>query len=478
MFPPREAVAELTVAKLRVAELTVGAASCQGCHSQARAAALVACPGSIVQQALAGRACGATLLGAAAPSRAAGGRSAILLAVLAPEWREAAIRLFFWWLMLSALQAEGPIAVKFAQWASTRPDLLPRSVCDHFATLQAGVLTHSWADTRRILTEAFGPGWEAALELDPSPVGSGCMAQVYHGWLRGPLSPPLQANSGVTLEAAELPREVAVKVRHPGAQAQVDLDLEVMRTLASTLEAIWPSARYLAMSEAICHFESFVRPQADLRIEARNLDSFHRNFPYKRTGKGLRVVFPEVIWPYVTDALLIESYELSTPLQEVLGQADRAARGGSKAPGLAESSASSKGALLELREQVGKLCMDAFLKMLFADNFIHGDLHPGNIHFRGGNISSTGAVLGSSSGKPLELVLLDAGLAVQLSSQDRQNFLEVFHALAVNNGLEAGRLMVERSPGDARLVRDREGFVAAVGELCSNFWGLGLALGK
>ncbi|CAE8685117.1 unnamed protein product, partial [Polarella glacialis] len=340
---------------------------------------------------------------------------------------------FFWWLMLSALQAEGPIAVKFAQWASTRPDLLPRSVCDHFATLQAGVLTHSWADTRRILTEAFGPGWEAALELDPSPVGSGCMAQVYHGWLRGPLAPPLQANSGVTLEVAELPREVAVKVRHPGAQAQVDLDLEVMRTLASTLEAIWPSARYLAMSEAICHFESFVRPQADLRIEARNLDSFHRNFPYKRSSAALR---------------------------------------------LAESSASSKGALLELREQVGKLCMDAFLKMLFVDNFIHGDLHPGNIHFRGGNISSTGAVLGSSSGKPLELVLLDAGLAVQLSSQDRQNFLEVFHALAVNNGLEAGRLMVERSPGDARLVRDREGFVAAVGELCSNFWGLGLALGK
>eukprot|EP00913_Durusdinium_trenchii_P011735 g11021.t1 len=52
------------------------------------------------------------------------------------------------------------------------------------------------------------------------------------------------------------------------------------------------------------HFESFVRPQADLRIEADNLDMFNNNFPYRRTGKGLRVIFPEVLRPYVTKDLL------------------------------------------------------------------------------------------------------------------------------------------------------------------------------
>ena len=65
-------------------------------------------------------------------------------------------------------------------------------------------------------------------------------------------------------------------------------------------------------SEAVKHFERFVRPQAeplldgsafrmppdsafqaDLRIEADNLDMFNNNFPYRRTGKGLRVIFPE-----------------------------------------------------------------------------------------------------------------------------------------------------------------------------------------
>lgn len=35
----------------------------------------------------------------------------------------------FWtlWIFVSLKQAEGPIAIKFAQWASTRPDILPRS---------------------------------------------------------------------------------------------------------------------------------------------------------------------------------------------------------------------------------------------------------------------------------------------------------------------------------------------------------------
>jgi len=76
--------------------------------------------------------------------------------------------------------------------------------------------------------------------------------------------------------------------------------------------------------------------------------------------------------------------------------------------------------------------MDSFLKMIFSDNFVHGDLHPGNLKFR----------QASNDSRQLELVVLDAGLAVQLSPQDRRNF------------------------------------VAGVGELVSSVWGVGLALGN
>eukprot|EP00931_Biecheleriopsis_adriatica_P006559 TRINITY_DN10794_c0_g2_i1.p1 TRINITY_DN10794_c0_g2~~TRINITY_DN10794_c0_g2_i1.p1 ORF type:complete len:554 (-),score=91.93 TRINITY_DN10794_c0_g2_i1:41-1702(-) len=358
---------------------------------------------------------------------------------------------WMWRLILAALQAEGPIAVKFAQWASTRPDLLPRSVCDQFAALQAAVRPHSFKDTKRCLTEAFGPGWESALELDETPLGSGCMAQVHRGRLLGPpLRVPTSTGSRSEDATAAEPQEVAVKVRHPGAQEKVDLDLEVMWTLVGILEALVPSARYLAMSEAVAHFESFVRPQADMRIEADNLEAFSRNFPYRSTGRGLRVIFPQVLRPYVTESLLVESFEDATPLQDLLGQAKRTGE-----VACARRLPEEPAHVAELRDEVGGLCMDAFLKMLFKDNFVHGDMHPGNIMFR---------YKESAGREGPELVVLDAGLAVQMSPKDRQNFIEVFH--------------VERSPGNRSFVRDEEGFVAGVNELVSRVWGSGIALGK
>ena len=34
------------------------------------------------------------------------------------------------------------------------------------------------------------------------------------------------------------------------------------------------------------------------------------------------------------------------------------------------------------RKALADIGIAAFLKMLFVDNFVHGDLHPGNIHVR------------------------------------------------------------------------------------------------
>jgi len=286
------------------------------------------------------------------------------------------------------------------------------------------------------------------------------MAQVH----RGRLLRPLRCGQD---GAIKKPRDVAIKVLHPGAQEKVDLDLEVMWMAVRFIEAMWPRARYLALSEAVMHFEGFVRPQADLRIEADNLDMFNSNFPYRRTGRGLRVIFPEVLRPYVTKDLLVESLEDGLPLQVVLGQEHRATRDRVATPG-----ALLNQPIEELREEVGGLCMDVFLKMLFTDNFIHADLHPGNIHFHRRRVGTDSGPLQS------ELVIFDAGLAVQMSPKDRQNFVDVFYALTTNDGKRAAQLMVERTPGDRSLVRDEPGFIAEVGSLVNQVCGMGLALGK
>merc|ERR1712079_181441 len=63
---------------------------------------------------------------------------------------------------------------------------------------------------------------------------------------------------------------------------------------------------------------------------------------------------------------------------------------------------------------------------------------------------------------------IDAGFAVKLPPRDRRNFVELFHAIVINDGRQAGRLMLERSPGDPSLVLDGAGFISGVERLISS----------
>ena len=73
--------------------------------------------------------------------------------------------------------------------------------------------------------------------------------------------------------------------------------------------------------------------------------------------------------------------------------------------------------------------------MMFIDNFVHGDLHPGNVLVREHK---------GINGKP-QIVFLDAGLVIKLSEKDRKNFLDLFAAVAAGNGKRGAHLMIERS---------------------------------
>lgn len=92
---------------------------------------------------------------------------------------------------------------------------------------------------------------------------------------------------------------------------------------------------------------------------------------------------------------------------------------------------------------------------VFVDNFVHGDLHPGNIlvHCSGplpGSSDGVG-VSGEAQGKttltdlwdtvvvsirpepcPLQLVLLDAGIVAHLSEHDLANLKAVFTAVVLH----------------------------------------------
>ena len=80
--------------------------------------------------------------------------------------------------------------------------------------------------------------------------------------------------------------------------------------------------------------------------------------------------------------------------------------------------------------------------MVQVDNFIHADLHPGNILVRVQRAPNKPSHL--MGGHP-HLVLLDVGMTAELSAHDRQTMLEFFKAIARRDGTRAAQCTLKVS---------------------------------
>ena len=83
-----------------------------------------------------------------------------------------------------ALEALGPIFVKFGQVLSTRRDLLPADLADELAQLQDNVPPFPAAQARALVEKAFGRPIDSIFEsFDAEPVASASIAQVHFACL-------------------------------------------------------------------------------------------------------------------------------------------------------------------------------------------------------------------------------------------------------------------------------------------------------
>lgn len=336
-----------------------------------------------------------------------------------------------WRYTISAVQAMGPVAVKFCQWVATRRDVFPPHICDELAILHDKGYPHCWDHTHEVLTEAFGDYQQRGLQVG-EVVGCGSAAQVYKGTL----------TIGKDANGVPLTRTVAIKVLHPKFSWSVERDLALMQTVADFLHSL-PSdtIRMINLPRATENFGNVLRLQADLTNEASNLHQFRNNFYQNDTTKEQisAISFPKPLHGWSTPRVLVEEYvEHAIPIATYL------------------QDSSPNG--VHLRRELAGPLLRAFLKMVFIDNFIHGDLHPGNVMVRNDEIPANSSRFSSLFGSNVSntddgankrirrtIVFLDAGIANSLSRDDQRNLIDLFRAVIFNDGNRAGRLMVERA---------------------------------
>jgi ubiquinone biosynthesis protein len=268
-----------------------------------------------------------------------------------------------------ALEALGPIFVKFGQVLSTRRDLLPLDVADELARLQDRVPPFPSERAVAMIEKSFGRPLAAIYaEFDPVPVASASIAQVHF---------------------ARLPdgRPVAVKVLRPGMESVIDNDLALLDSFAWLAEKLWSDGKRLKPREVVGEFAKHLYDELDLMREAANCSQLRRNFA---DSPLLRV--PEVYWDWCTSSVMTMERMHGTPI----GQIDR------------------------LREQridlhrLGSAGVEIFFTQVFRDGFFHADMHPGNIF-----VSPEG-----------QYIALDFGIMGTLTDVDKnylaQNFLAFF----------------------------------------------------
>jgi aarF domain-containing kinase len=339
----------------------------------------------------------------------------------------------YWYKMyLSTLKKCGPCFIKLGQWMATRPDIFPTEFCDLLSDLHSNGMIHSYEETKEILEEYFQlPMEEIFDEFNSTPIASGSIAQVYKARMKsvndtkskygstksGSITTIVQhhhseINKMLETETTETPY-VAVKVRHPSAPELMVTDLKIMNNMASILSML-PYIKWFKFDEMIKVFSINMKEQLNLEREAINLKIFANNF------KNIKnITFPEPL--YYNEKLLIETFEEGKSIAEFTDIDNK------------------------FRLELADMGVNLYLKMLFGDNFLHGDLHPGNMLVR------------IENDKP-HLVLLDAGLVCRLNKVRKQNFDDLFTAVVKRDGHQVAEMMIDRNKFNKDNITEQDRF--------------------
>ena len=295
------------------------------------------------------------------------------------------------------LEDLGITFVKLGQLLSTRTDLLPPEYIAELSKLQDQVSTTiSRNEIETILHEELEkPIGDIFTAFDYEPMAAASIGQVHTATLRDTT-------------------DVVVKLRRPGAIEQVEEDLGILQSLADIANRRWDVAELYDVSGLASEFAQSLRAELDYLSEARNAESFARNF-----ASNPEVHIPAVYLGETTSRMItmerIEGIKINN--NEEL-----------EAAGLSRS---------ELAQHVTHIV----LQMVFEDGLFHADLHPGNLFVRAGG----------------QIGLIDFGKVGTVDERTQQQLTAVLLAIGMADSERLTSAILEvavtRKPVDRQLLQ-------------------------
>ncbi len=183
--------------------------------------------------------------------------------------------------------------IKFAQFLSCRPDLLPRPYIDAFAHLRDNAPSAHFDDIQPWLKAQLGHNWADAFSaFNIIPMAAASIAQVHQA----------------TLKNGDL---VAVKLQQPRVRQEFSEDAAALRLLAKALK---PLLREVDLEQVINQLISTTEQEMDFREEMAHMEAF--GALAHRAGIKVPKVYPQLCSAQMLVTEWIDGRSLSALLED------------------------------------------------------------------------------------------------------------------------------------------------------------------